>query len=118
MLAVAADHFEVGGDLGPSLPGQPVEEPEVRLEVDALRGKWRSSRRGSKRSRERSSICSVGIRGAPSGTLGRSVLDLVLRLRGVLGAGEAEVRLGVVGADPASLYYGEAEGEAAGKREH
>src|SRR5687768_7754782 len=47
-----------------------------------------------------------------------SSLDVVLGLRGALAAGEGEVGLGVVGADPASLYYGEAESEAARKREH
>src|SRR5215217_4962091 len=47
-----------------------------------------------------------------------SSLDVVLGLRGALTAGEGEVGFGVVGADPASLYYGEAESEAARKREH
>src|SRR5215216_6440137 len=47
-----------------------------------------------------------------------SSLDIVLGLRGTLAAGEGEVGLGVVGADPAPLYYGEAKSEAARKHEH
>src|SRR5918993_2759733 len=46
-----------------------------------------------------------------------SSLDVVLGLRSTLAAGEGEVGLGVVGADPASPYYGEAESEAAGQDE-
>src|SRR5215211_943092 len=46
-----------------------------------------------------------------------SSLDIVLGLRGTLAASEGEISFGVVGADPASLYYGEAESEAARKRE-
>jgi hypothetical protein len=54
----------------------------------------------------------------PDPLFSSAVLNAIFWLRGALAAGEGEVGLGVVGADAASLYYGEAEGEAACEREH
>src|SRR5215208_896346 len=44
-------------------------------------------------------------------------LDSVLRLGGVLAAGEGEVGFGIVGADAAAQDHGEAEGEPAEQNE-